>query len=72
VGKGIFTLWVDDAKYKKYTDRMSIDDLPEEECKAVAREVADEILDRLRQGKTGLTAAGPFAKNEEGSACSPH
>jgi uncharacterized metal-binding protein len=57
--------------YKKYTDRMSIDDVPEEERKATAREVADKILDRLRQGKTGLTAAGPSVKNEEGSACSP-
>jgi uncharacterized metal-binding protein len=57
--------------YKKYTDRMSIDDVPEEERKATAREVADRILDRLRQGKTGLTAGRPFVKDEEGTACSP-
>jgi hypothetical protein len=50
---------------------MSIDDVPEEERKATAREVADKILDRLRQGKTGLTAGGPSVKSEEGSACSP-
>ena len=50
---------------------MSIDNVPEEERKATAREVADKILDRLQQGKTGLTAGGPSAKNEEVPACSP-
>jgi hypothetical protein len=50
---------------------MSIDDVPEEERKATAREVAEKILDRLRLGKTGLTAVGPSVKNEEASACSP-
>jgi hypothetical protein len=50
---------------------MSIDDVPEEERKATAREVADKILDRIRQGKTGLTAGKPSVKNEEESACSP-
>ena len=59
------------AIYKKYTDLMSIDDVPEEERKATAREVADKILDRLRQGRTGLTAGQPSVKNEEGSACLP-
>jgi uncharacterized metal-binding protein len=59
------------SMYKKYTNLMSIDDVPEEERKATAREVAYRILDRLREGKTGLTAGGPFAKNEEASACSP-
>jgi uncharacterized metal-binding protein len=59
------------SMYNKYTDLMSIDDVTEEEREATAREVADKILDRLRQGKTGLTAGGPFAKNEEGSAFSP-
>ncbi len=57
--------------YKTYTDLMSIDDVPEEERKATAREVADRILDRLRQGRDGLTAIVPSVKNEEGSACSP-
>jgi len=57
--------------YKKYTDLMSIDDVPEEERKAKAREVADKILDRIRQGKPGLTAGRPSDKNEEESACSP-
>lgn len=57
--------------YKKFTDLMSIDDVPEEERKATAREVADKILDRLRQGKTGLTAGKPSVKNEEASACLP-
>ncbi|MGE5790944.1 MAG: putative zinc-binding protein [Syntrophaceae bacterium] len=57
--------------YKKYTDRMSIDDVPEVERKATAREVAVRILDSLRRGKSGLTAGGPFVKDEEGTACSP-
>ncbi len=47
------------------------DDVPEEERSATAREVADKILDRLRLGKSGLTAGGPSVKNEEGSACLP-
>ena len=57
--------------YKKYTDLINIDDVPEEERKATAREVADRILDRLRQRNRGLTAVAPSIKNEEGSACSP-
>lgn len=57
--------------YKKYTDLMNIDDVPEEERNATAREVAGTILDRLRQGNTGLTAVGPSDKNEEDSACLP-
>jgi uncharacterized metal-binding protein len=59
------------ALYRKYTDLMSIDDVPEEERKATAREVADRILERLQPGKSGLTAAGSCAKREESSACSP-
>ena len=57
--------------YKKYTDLMSIDDVPEEERKATAREVADNILNKLRQEKIGLTAGYRSTKNEEVSACSP-
>jgi uncharacterized metal-binding protein len=33
--------------YKKYTDIFSIDDVPEEERKAVARQVADQIISSL-------------------------
>ena len=33
--------------YKKYTDRFLMDDVPEEERKAVAREVADKIIEIL-------------------------
>jgi uncharacterized metal-binding protein len=33
--------------YKKYTDVFLMDDVPEEERKAVAREVADKIIARL-------------------------
>lgn len=35
--------------YKRYTDLFSMDDVPEEERKAVAREVADKIVAKLRQ-----------------------
>lgn len=34
--------------YKKYTDVFLMDDVPEEERKAVAREVADKIIAQLR------------------------
>lgn len=34
--------------YKRYTDLFSMDDVPEEERKAVAREVADKIIAKLR------------------------
>ena len=35
--------------YKKYTDIFLMDDVPEEERKAVARQVADKIIARLTQ-----------------------
>ena len=35
--------------YKKYTDIFSIDDVPEEERKAVARQVADQIIAKLAE-----------------------
>jgi uncharacterized metal-binding protein len=35
--------------YKKYTDVFLMDDVPEEERKAVAREVADKIIATLQQ-----------------------
>jgi hypothetical protein len=35
--------------YKKYTDVFLMDDVPEEERKAVAREVADKILANLKK-----------------------
>lgn len=35
--------------YRKYTDLFLVDDVPEEERKAVARQVADKILARLRE-----------------------
>lgn len=37
--------------YKKYADIFSMDDVPEEERKAVARQVADKIIGMLRQDK---------------------
>jgi hypothetical protein len=38
--------------YKKYTDIFSMDDVPEEERKAVARQVADKIIARLKEEGT--------------------
>jgi uncharacterized metal-binding protein len=38
--------------YKKYTDVFSMDDVPEDERKAVARQVADKIIAKLRQEGT--------------------
>ena len=36
--------------YNKYTDIFDIDDVPEEERKHVARQVADKVLADLKQG----------------------
>jgi uncharacterized metal-binding protein len=41
--------------YKKYTDIFLMDDVPEDERKAVARQVADKII--AAEGKTGGHAA---------------
>lgn len=38
--------------YNRYTDLFSMDDVPEEERKTVARDVADRIATRLRQEGT--------------------
>jgi uncharacterized metal-binding protein len=38
--------------YKKYTDVFLMEDVPEEERKAVARQVADKIIERLREANT--------------------
>jgi uncharacterized metal-binding protein len=38
------------SMYKKYTDLIAIDDVPEEERKRVARQVADTVLADLRAG----------------------
>ena len=35
--------------YRKYTDVFLMDDVPEEERKAVARQVADKIIEKLRR-----------------------
>lgn len=37
--------------YNKYTDIFDIDDVPEEERKRVARQVADKVLADMKQGK---------------------
>jgi len=38
--------------YKKYTDIFLMDDVPEEERKAVARQVADKIIAKLKQDES--------------------
>ena len=38
------------SMYRKYTDMIAIDDVPEEERKYVARQVADRVLADLRAG----------------------
>ena len=35
--------------YRKYTDVFLMDDVPEEERKAIARQVADKIIAKLKQ-----------------------
>jgi uncharacterized metal-binding protein len=42
--------------YKKYTDVFDIDDVPEEERKAVARQVADKIIAILNNTAEGASA----------------
>ena len=44
--------------YRKYADIFLMDDVPEDERKAVAREVADKVIAKLReQGALTATAA---------------
>jgi uncharacterized metal-binding protein len=38
--------------YKKYTDIFLMDDVPEEERKATARQVADKIIARLKESQS--------------------
>ena len=52
------------SMYKKYTDLIAIDDVPEEERKRLARQVADRVLADLRAGTK--PAFGPA--NQCGSA----
>jgi uncharacterized metal-binding protein len=46
--------------YKKYTDVFDIDDVPEEERKAVVRQVADKIIASLTN--TAEAACAPAAR----------
>lgn len=43
--------------YKKYTDIFLIDDVPEDERKAVARQVADKIISKLKEDHVLMMAA---------------
>lgn len=53
--------------HKKYTDLFLVDDVPEEERKAVAREVADKIRPRLEEAGLLTRCAGEKSL----SACCP-
>ena len=43
--------------YKKYTDIFLMDDVPEDERKAVARQVADKIISKLEEDRVLMAAA---------------
>jgi hypothetical protein len=43
--------------YRKYTDIFLMDDVPEDERKAVARQVADKIIAKLKEDGTLMAAA---------------
>jgi len=43
--------------YRKYMDAFRIEDVPEDERKATARQVADKIIARLKQDQTPATVS---------------
>ena len=43
--------------YKKYTETFLMDDIQEDERKAIAREVADKIIVRLREEFASMATA---------------
>ena len=47
---------------KKYSDTMIVDEVPETERKLLARQVADKILNQLRNG--AQNNSGPQISNE--------
>ncbi len=47
--------------YKKYTDRFDVDSVPEEERKNTARQVAEKILSKLRDGRQEAKVAAHSA-----------
>lgn len=51
--------------YRKYTDIFLMDDVPEEERKAVARQVADKIVAKLKQEGTIATVSDRVWSLEE-------
>jgi len=46
------------AVYKKYTDIFAIEDVPEEERKRLARQVADKVISDLRTGSQRPVSSG--------------
>ena len=40
--------------YRKYNDIFSMEDVPEEERKAVARQVADRLIEKLKEQSDAL------------------
>lgn len=57
------------AHYKKYTDRFDIDSVPEEERKAVARDVADWVLSSLRQPAASVPTACAATSSQPQTGC---
>ena len=56
--------------HKKYSDIFSMDDVPEAERQAVARQVADEIIAMLRkEGSTAAERTRPAVKPTKGASC---
>jgi len=59
--------------HRKYADLMNVDDVPEEERKQVAREVADKILASLQEGipccPEQLSSCGCGDKTQATSTC---
>ena len=51
--------------YNRYTDVFDIDDVPEEERKRVARQVADKVIADLKRGKTTEIAVAGCAGSSE-------
>lgn len=56
--------------HKKYSDIFSMDDVPEAERQAVARQVADKIIAMLRkEGSTAQERTRPATEPTKGASC---
>ena len=57
------------AVYKKYTDLFAVEDVPEEERRQVARQVADAVLSALREGSHGQVSPARSPARPEKGCC---